>query len=92
MSSAASANEEEDNMTAQEDSFIYYSDRRHETQGRITITDSKNPDWRMRERLKTVSVCLVLCLNIGVSPPDTIKPAKAAITECWIDPFSQIGF
>ncbi len=29
--------------------------------------------WRMRDRMKTVSVALVLCLNIGVDPPDVVK-------------------
>ncbi|KAI8926902.1 raptor N-terminal caspase like domain-containing protein [Entophlyctis helioformis] len=42
--------------------------------------------WRMRERLKTVSVALVVCLNIGVDPPDVIKPNPCARMECWIDP------
>lgn len=29
--------------------------------------------WRMKERMKTVSVALVMCLNIGVDPPDVVK-------------------
>ncbi|KAI9105946.1 raptor, partial [Phlyctochytrium arcticum] len=45
-------------------------------------------DWRMRERLKTVSVALVLCLNIGVDPPDIVKPNPCARLECWVDPAS----
>ena len=28
--------------------------------------------------MKTVSVALVLCLNIGVDPPDTMKISRAA--------------
>ena len=31
------------------------------------------PTWRLRERMKTVSVALVLCLNIGTDPPDVVK-------------------
>ncbi|KND02759.1 uncharacterized protein SPPG_01842 [Spizellomyces punctatus DAOM BR117] len=46
-------------------------------------------DWRMRERLKTVSVALVLCLNISVDPPDIVKPNPCARLECWVDPASQ---
>lgn len=42
--------------------------------------------WRMKERMKTVSVALVLCLNIGVDPPDTIKISPCAKDLCWIDP------
>lgn len=45
--------------------------------------------WRMREKLKTVSVALVLCLNIGIDPPDVMKPNPCAKLECWQDPFSQ---
>ncbi|VDN06650.1 unnamed protein product [Thelazia callipaeda] len=39
-----------------------------------------------KERMKTVSVALVLCLNIGVDPPDIQKPNPCAKKECWIDP------
>ncbi|XP_015778065.1 PREDICTED: regulatory-associated protein of mTOR-like [Acropora digitifera] len=44
--------------------------------------------WRMKERMKTVSVALVLCLNIGVDPPDVVKTSPCARMECWIDPLS----
>lgn len=32
-------------------------------------------NWKMKERMrmKTVSVALVMCLNIGVDPPDVVK-------------------
>jgi hypothetical protein len=33
---------------------------------------------------KTGCVALVLCLNIGVDPPDVIKISPCAIMECWI--------
>ena len=42
--------------------------------------------WRMRERMKTVSVALVICLNVGVDPPDVTKTSPCARVECWIDP------
>ena len=44
--------------------------------------------WRMRERMKTVSVALVICLNVGVDPPDVTKTQPCARKECWIDPMS----
>ncbi|XP_035914785.1 regulatory-associated protein of mTOR [Anopheles stephensi] len=44
--------------------------------------------WRVRDRMKTVSVALVLCLNIGVDPPDVVKIDKCARAECWINPTS----
>ncbi|KAJ3336924.1 hypothetical protein HDU93_001887 [Gonapodya sp. JEL0774] len=46
-------------------------------------------DWKMRERLKTVSVALVLCLNIGIDPPDIVKTSPCAKLEAWVDPFSM---
>ncbi|XP_053210164.1 regulatory-associated protein of mTOR-like isoform X3 [Panonychus citri] len=45
--------------------------------------------WRMKERMKTVSVALVLCLNVGVDPPDILKTQPCAKLECWVDPFSM---
>ena len=44
--------------------------------------------WRMKERMKTVSVALVVCLNVGVDPPDVMKTQPCARKECWIDPMS----
>lgn len=45
--------------------------------------------WRQKERLKTTAVALVLCLNIGVDPPDVIKISPCARLECWVDPISM---
>ncbi|GLC71947.1 hypothetical protein PLESTF_001187700 [Pleodorina starrii] len=44
--------------------------------------------WRQKEKLKTLHVALVLCLNIGVDPPDVIKISPCARLECWVDPMS----
>ena len=41
--------------------------------------------WRMRERMKTVSVALVLCMNLGTDPPDVVKTSPCARMECWMD-------
>ena len=35
-------------------------------------------------QMKTGCVALVLCLNIGVDPPDIIKISPCARIECWI--------
>uniref|UniRef100_A0A8C2DY88 Raptor N-terminal CASPase-like domain-containing protein n=1 Tax=Cyprinus carpio TaxID=7962 RepID=A0A8C2DY88_CYPCA len=43
--------------------------------------------WRMKDRMKTVSVALVLCLNVGVDPPDVVKTSPCARLECWIGEF-----
>jgi regulator-associated protein of mTOR len=44
--------------------------------------------WRMKDRMKTMSVALIMCLNIGVDPPDVLKIAPCARAECWINPLS----
>ena len=41
---------------------------------------------KIKERMKTVSVALVLCLNIGVDPPDVQKQNPCARKEAWVDP------
>eukprot|EP00878_Enallax_costatus_P023136 GHUV01024598.1.p1 GENE.GHUV01024598.1~~GHUV01024598.1.p1 ORF type:complete len:291 (+),score=77.36 GHUV01024598.1:223-1095(+) len=45
--------------------------------------------WRQKDKLKTTAVALVLCLNIGVDPPDVIKISPCARLECWVDPLSM---
>ncbi|KAG0761248.1 hypothetical protein G6F32_001269 [Rhizopus arrhizus] len=68
--------------------FLYYSEKRHEINGKPdSQTKSILKDWRLRERIKTVSGLLVVCLNIGTDPPDTVKTNPCAKLECWIDPF-----
>jgi regulator-associated protein of mTOR len=42
--------------------------------------------WRNKERMKTVAVALVLCLNIGTDPPESSRPAICARKEAWVDP------
>lgn len=68
--------------------YMYYTDKRHETGGKPKDEDHSRPpiDWRMRERLKTVSAALAICLNIGVDPPDVVKTNPTAKMECWLDP------
>jgi regulatory associated protein of mTOR len=68
--------------------FMYYTDKKHETGGRHQPFEESYPlqEWRTRDRLKTVSAVLALCLNIGVDPPDIIKTKPCAKLECWVDP------
>ncbi|CAG9766150.1 unnamed protein product [Ceutorhynchus assimilis] len=68
---------------------LAYSDERHID--KIEGIDWKTQTWRMKERMKTVSVALVLCLNVGVDPPDIMKTQPCARLECWIDPLSMSG-
>ncbi len=55
---------------------------------RIEGSKTETHTWRMKERMKTVSVALVMCLNVGVDPPDVVKTSPCAKLECWIDPLS----
>ena len=41
------------------------------------------PDWRLRDRMKTVAVGLVLAYNNGTDPPDVVRPRDAAHLQCW---------
>ncbi|MCJ1349391.1 hypothetical protein MMC31_007631 [Peltigera leucophlebia] len=69
--------------------YMYYTEKRHDTGGKPkNDQDRSHPpqDWRMKDRLKTVSAALAICLNIGVDPPDVIKTNPTAKLEAWIDP------
>ena len=44
------------------------------------------PTWRLKERMKTVGVGMILALNVGTDPPDCHKPNPCAKLQCWIDP------
>jgi len=46
------------------------------------------PDWRLKDRMKTVGVGLVMALNVGTDPPDVTKPYPCAVLQCWMDPRS----
>lgn len=35
-----------------------------------------------------MSVALVICLNVGVDPPDVTKTQPCARVECWVDPMT----
>ncbi|KAG0224848.1 hypothetical protein BGW42_004831 [Actinomortierella wolfii] len=73
--------------------YMFYTDKRHEVtsghDGDLTLREwDPLQDWRMREKLKTISVALVLCLNIGIDPPDVVKTNPCAKLEAWTDPFA----
>ena len=38
---------------------------------------------------KIVNGILLMCINIGITPPDLSKPKKCAVLEAWTDPFAQ---
>ena len=41
--------------------------------------------------MRTQCVALVACLNIGVDPPDAVKPTPCARMQCWTDPESMLA-
>ncbi|DBA97523.1 hypothetical protein WJX77_009223 [Trebouxia sp. C0004] len=71
----------------------FFIEVRHDIQGddedKSTQSQGIVSKWRQKERLKTTAVALVLCLNIGVDPPDVIKISPCARLECWVDPLSM---
>lgn len=43
--------------------------------------------WRYpKGRTRTVSAVLIVCLNLGVDPPDVVRPNPCARVECWVNP------
>lgn len=70
----------------QQNWYMYFTDKRHETTGNPKPPNHELHDWRMKDRLKTVSAALAVCLNIGVEPPDQLKTTPGAKLEAWQDP------
>lgn len=67
--------------------YDIFNRTRHELSKSEIADISKS--WRIRDRMKTVSVALVVCLNVGVDPPDIFKITPCSRLECWIDPSSM---
>ncbi|KAF8382617.1 daf-15 [Pristionchus pacificus] len=67
----------------------YFQESRHieEIVGMPEDPDERNV-WRKygKERMKTVSVAIILCLHIGVEPPGKNRPNPHAKLEGWVDP------
>lgn len=66
--------------------YLYFTDKRHKNGAKPKDPRDRLQDWRMRDRQKTVMAALMLCLNIGVDPPDAFKTDPCAKLECWVDP------
>jgi len=80
----------ESSVTIDWNTPIAFLDKRHiqKIEGSTAMSDSLRVRDRM-VKMKTVSVALVLCLNVGVDPPDVVKPNPCARLECWYDPLSN---
>lgn len=70
---------------------MYFTEKRHEATGKPTLPHVPLQDWRQRDRLKTVSAALAVCLNIGVDPPDLVKTVPGARLEAWTEPITPSG-
>lgn len=68
---------------------LAFNDARHADPQQGAAHTLSTQTWRMKERMKTVSVALVMCLNIGVDPPDVVKTQPCARLECWLDPLQS---
>ncbi|KAK0633089.1 raptor N-terminal caspase like domain-containing protein [Immersiella caudata] len=66
--------------------YMYFTDKRHDSSGKPKSPAFEIQDWRMRDRLKTVSAAIAICLNIGVEPPDQLRTTPGAKLEAWQDP------
>ncbi|KAI3620038.1 hypothetical protein CBS9595_002005 [Malassezia furfur] len=81
--------EVEDWMLLESPYLTHWNNKRHTTNGDPHARRAQDlPDWRMRERLRTVTAALVMCLNLGVDPPDVSKTNPCAKLICWMDPES----
>ena len=70
------------NTNEEENNDVDLMQRSNNTDIECTCT----PTWRLKERMKTTGVCMILALNIGTDPPDISKPTPCATELCWLDP------
>eukprot|EP01028_Stygiella_incarcerata_P001214 TRINITY_DN1192_c0_g1_i3.p1 TRINITY_DN1192_c0_g1~~TRINITY_DN1192_c0_g1_i3.p1 ORF type:complete len:1538 (+),score=424.15 TRINITY_DN1192_c0_g1_i3:82-4614(+) len=45
--------------------------------------------WRLSHKIRTPQAILVMCLNVGVDPPDAVRIKPTAHLECWTDPQNE---
>ncbi|KAJ2417118.1 Target of rapamycin complex 1 subunit kog1 [Coemansia sp. IMI 209128] len=52
----------------------------------LALANMQLADWRGQDKLRTSMALLVVCLHLGVPPPDSLRPEKSAVLEAWVDP------
>eukprot|EP01105_Mastigella_eilhardi_P022041 TRINITY_DN5399_c0_g1_i1.p1 TRINITY_DN5399_c0_g1~~TRINITY_DN5399_c0_g1_i1.p1 ORF type:complete len:1313 (-),score=293.10 TRINITY_DN5399_c0_g1_i1:67-4005(-) len=64
--------------------MLLFSDKRHRFK---EPASRKAAAWRASgtQRPKTMRCIIIMCLNIGVDPPDIVKVHPCATQECWLD-------
>ncbi|KAJ6232937.1 regulatory-associated protein of mtor [Anaeramoeba flamelloides] len=65
---------------------IFFSSERHKRTSFQEEPKLKREEWKTRSKTRTVIGILVTCLNIGIEPPNVIKPDPCCHLECWVDP------
>eukprot|EP00124_Ichthyophonus_hoferi_P005150 Ihof_evm3s681 gene=Ihof_evmTU3s681 len=64
--------------------IVAYNELRHVNNG-IPKEQAELARWRIRVRMRTICVGLIVALNIGVDPPDIFKTSPCARSECGLD-------
>jgi Raptor N-terminal CASPase like domain len=82
------ANTEAAALTANDEANANKNTSKNEGTTNLTNSSPIIPDWRCKDRMKTVGIGLVLALNIGTDPPDVYKPNPCAVLQTWLDPRS----
>ncbi|KAA8569893.1 hypothetical protein EYC84_002236 [Monilinia fructicola] len=59
--------------------YMYFTDKRHETTGNPKLLGYELQDWRMKDRLKTVSAALHLAQNLEAWQDPTHPPVQKAL-------------
>lgn len=88
-STSSSDTDEEDDWYTQDAEYFVgprHLDEIDQPQSYRALAEPTMKPWRLRERMRTMSAALVICLNLGVDPPDIVKPDPCARMECWVDP------
>lgn len=69
--------------------FSHYDLKRNTTGANISPEDTKHkiPDWKSQgNNKKTTTAALVMCLNLGIPPPDIIRPQECPFLESFVNP------
>ncbi|KAJ1657473.1 Target of rapamycin complex 1 subunit kog1, partial [Coemansia sp. RSA 25] len=56
----------------------------------LALAHMQLADWRGQDKLRTVGSLLVVCLHLGIEPPDSVRPKKSAVLEAWVDPTAPV--
>lgn len=41
--------------------------------------------WRQQNRMRTVTIAMVMCLNVNFHPPDGARPTNCKNMQAWVD-------